>query len=149
MQAQQFLEAGGKRWRITKIPAWFAKSEAPDLMSCVGAWTGSEWVNLDSKELVDIHVPDWETLSTLEEASMKYNYGFLESWKPVRMPTSMKNARPSVTCKYMDSIFSALIVAGYATLHEMRTVYSLEDVFMMVEVLTVHNINEHTAMNKK
>lgn len=146
---QQFLDKGGMRWRISKIPAWFAKTETPDLMSCVSVWADDKWVLLDSPDLIDLHVPSWEIMSELEYASLDFNYGFLKTWKPIRMPNGMGSGRPVVSCRHIDPIFSALISSKYATLHEMKTIYSLEDVFMMVEVLTVHNINEYNAMEKK
>jgi len=148
MLVQSFLKVGGKNWRLTKIPAWFAKTENPDLMPSVAALVNGAWVPLETPELVDEHVPDWEALQKLESAAMDYNYGFLENWRPVKPPASMRSKFAVITCRYMDPIFSTLISANYATLHEMRTVYSLEDVFMMIEALTVSSINEHNAMEK-
>jgi hypothetical protein len=146
---QSFLELGGKKWRLTKLPAWFAKSDEPEIMASVAVLCGKEWIQLDSPELIDEHVPDWEALSFLEQAAMKYNYAFLETWRPIRTPASMAAKYVVVECRNVDTIFSALIAAQYATLHELRTIYSLEDVFMMIEVLTVSSINEHNAIHAK
>lgn len=149
MLVRSFLELGGRRWQLTKLPAWFAKENPPPLMASVSAWHGGAWVALDSDELVDLLVPDWETLTGLERAAFEFNYGFLKTWRPIRLPASMQNSAGAVSHRYVDPLFASLIGAQLATLDQLRTVYSLEDAFLLLEVLTVKSINEHKAMQRK
>ena len=41
-----------------------------------------------------------------------------------------------------------IIEANKATLNELRTVYTLEDAFLMWEVIAVNRFNEYKAMEK-
>lgn len=43
----------------------------------------------------------------------------------------------------------AIIEQGRATLHELRTIYSLEDALNIWEACVVPRYNEYIAMNKK
>ena len=51
------------------------------LMSFVAVDLPQGHVALDSKTLVDNHVPDWETLAKLEAAMMEYNCSFFQNGK--------------------------------------------------------------------
>lgn len=53
---------------------------------------------------------------------------------------------PSVDYQNIDGLCGAIIADGKATLHELRTVYTLEDAFDMFEVIAVTRYNEHLAM---
>ena len=46
----------------------------------------------------------------------------------------------------MDSLIGTLIAHKYATLHELQTVYTLEDAEDMYEIIAVTKYNEHKAM---
>ena len=45
----------------------------------------------------------------------------------------------------MDAMIGTVIAAGKATLHELRTIYDLEDLFILHECCIVPNIAEHDA----
>jgi len=48
----------------------------------------------------------------------------------------------------VDGFIGAIISSGQATLHELKTVYSLEDAFDMWEVIAVTRYNEHLAIEQ-
>lgn len=47
----------------------------------------------------------------------------------------------------ISSICGALISAKLATLHELQTVYSLEDALDLIEILSVDNYNQRKINN--
>ena len=46
----------------------------------------------------------------------------------------------------MDSLIGQLVASGAATLNELKTVYSLEDAFLMWEAVIVPKYNEYAAI---
>jgi hypothetical protein len=46
----------------------------------------------------------------------------------------------------IDGFIGAIVADGKATLHELKTVYTLEDAFLMWEVIAVTRYNEHLAI---
>ncbi|POP42323.1 hypothetical protein CHU32_03555 [Superficieibacter electus] len=46
----------------------------------------------------------------------------------------------------VDGFIGAIVAEGRATLHELRTVYSLEDAFLMWETIAIPRYNEYLAM---
>jgi hypothetical protein len=45
----------------------------------------------------------------------------------------------------IDGLFGAIISEGKATLHELRTIYTLEDAFILWETIAVPKFNEWLA----
>ena len=48
--------------------------------------------------------------------------------------------------KNLDGFIGAIIANDKATLNELRTIYSLEDAFLMWEVIAVTKYNEYLAI---
>jgi hypothetical protein len=48
--------------------------------------------------------------------------------------------------KNTDGFISAIIADGKATLHELRTIYTLEDALDMWEIIAITRYNEYLAM---
>ena len=144
--ASRSVEIRDIRYVIRKIPAVKAKKIIDDKDE-IGVLSAVEvdGVSLENEYLIDKFLPDWEVMDELISIASLYNFEFLESWKPVRFPASMAcNYNPS-ECKYIDAIFSSLISSNMATLNELKTGYSLEDAFQLLEVLTVTRVNEFKA----
>jgi len=144
--ASKVVEVSGKRYVIRKIPAVQAKAMI-DNKDEMGTLLSVEvnGVALENEELIDQLLPDWETLDELIEIATLYNFEFLSNWKPVRFPAAMAGNYNASECRYIDPIFSSLISAGMATLNELKTSYSLEEAFQLLEVLTVTRVNEYKA----
>lgn len=53
---------------------------------------------------------------------------------------------PSVDFQNIDGFIGAIVADGKATLHELKTIYTLEDAFLMWEVIAVTRYNEYLAM---
>ena len=53
----------------------------------------------------------------------------------------------SIEYPNVDDLVGTLVAHRYATLHELKTVYTLEDVEDMYEIIAVTKYNEHLAMN--
>lgn len=139
----------GKTWRFEKIPAVLAKDlldkEVFDLRQYISARYNGSWTPLDNDEFINEVVPDWEVLVKLDNEIYGFNYGFLKIWKPTRVPSKMQSPVTAIECKHVDSLFSTLISNNIATYLELKTVYSLEDAFKLLEVLTVSKINEFNS----
>lgn len=91
------VEIGGKAFVLSKFPAIAGREIVTQypltaipkvgeykanetvmlkLMSYVGVPNGDKPIMLTTRELVDNHVPDWETLAQLEVAMLEYNCSF-------------------------------------------------------------------------
>jgi hypothetical protein len=46
----------------------------------------------------------------------------------------------------IDGFIGAIVADGKATLNELKTIYTLEDAFLMWEVIAVTRYNEYLAM---
>lgn len=51
-----------------------------------------------------------------------------------------------IECVNVPITISTVVTSGYATLHELDTVYGLEDVYDILEIISVNAHNRH-AMN--
>lgn len=61
----------------------------------------------------------------------------------------LKKYRPesdSVGYQNIDGFIGAIISEGKATLQELKTIYSLEDAFLMWEVIAINRFNEWVAV---
>ncbi len=53
---------------------------------------------------------------------------------------------PTVDFQNIEGLFGAIVASGKATLHELKTIYSLEDAWLMWEVIAVTRYNEYLAV---
>jgi hypothetical protein len=51
----------------------------------------------------------------------------------------------SASYKNIDGFFGTIIASGKATLHELRTIYTLEDAFLIWEAVVIPKYNEYMA----
>lgn len=52
----------------------------------------------------------------------------------------------------VDQLIGSIVANKYATLHELKTIYTLEDAYDLFEIIAVSRYNEHMAIedaNKK
>jgi hypothetical protein len=49
----------------------------------------------------------------------------------------------------MSSLLGTIVARGLASLYELDTVYSLEDAFNLMEIITVGNYNQWWAVTRK
>ena len=144
--ASKTVEVRGIKYLIRKLPAVTAK-QIIDQKAELDVLASVEvcGVSLETEELIDHYLPDWEVMGELIDIAANYNFGFLENWKPVRFPAAMAGNYNASECRYIDPIFSTLISSGSATLLQLKQDYSLEEAFQLLEVLTVSRVNEYKA----
>ena len=68
--------------------------------------------------------------------------------KWARLLERTKLPRPeydAISFEIMDGWIGAIIAADKATLHELRTIYTLEDALMLLEVILVTRYNEYLS----
>ena len=151
----KIVKSFGEEWRIDTLPAIQAKvildSNSRDgIFSSVSVFDCDKgFVRLDSDRLVDQYVKSWEWLAPLEVLAMEENFGFLREWRPVTLPSAMRGqSAGAARYRAIDPLFGTLISENLATLHELRTVYSLQDAFIMLDCMMVKKVNEFLASPK-
>ena len=70
--------------------------------------SGSEPIMLTTRDLVNNHVPDWETLVKIEWAMMQYNSSFFENGKMLSFLDLMKGQLEGLVSKMLTSFVQSL-----------------------------------------
>lgn len=136
--------------RLAKIPAWYAQQlvigknvEPADWVVWCEIKDDRGWRRFHDVDEIDEHVEDWIALGEWAEKMAAYNIGFLETFELHRIRSSYDG----VTAMQLDPIFHSIMSAGYATMHELRTVYSLEDAYLMMDSIVTTRVNEKIAID--
>lgn len=121
-----------------------------DIMSYVAvALEDSDTVlRLASLELVNRHVPDWETLTRIEEAMLTYNTSFMRDWRRLDFLRRIGSDAPAEDYRNIDSLVGKVIAGGRATLQQLRTVYTIEDAMHIWEAAVVPEFNDYMAIKE-
>lgn len=143
----------GTPFKFELIPAIAAREllakmegDLSKLRPYIAVEADGKWVKLNSDKLVEMYVPSWETLSLAEQEAYELNFGFLASWQPHHVPDEMKATKYAVAeSKNVDPSVSALVSNGMATYLELRDSLSLEEMFKLLDILTVKRINEYRS----
>ncbi|ATW57901.1 hypothetical protein CNR33_00055 [Pseudomonas phage tabernarius] len=108
-----------------------------------------KWKPLSDGAAINRHVVDklgvftpLQVLNMLMELVRKENFGFLSSWKGVRVPSRFLSDSKQVQSEYTTPMLAALINENKASLKELEEYYSLEDSFRMFDMLSMKNVNE-------
>lgn len=104
---------------------------------------GQSNVRLISKALVDNHVPDFDTLIKLENECLQFNFDFFAQGKVLDFLNKGLSLARIESFRNIDGFIGQIIVSGRATLHELRTIYTLEDAMDMYEAEAVTKYNEY------
>lgn len=83
-----------------------------------------------------------QVLNVLVDLIRKENFGFLSSWKGVKVPVRFLSDSKQVHSEYTTPMLSSLINENKASLKELEEYYSLEDAFRMFDMLSMKNVNE-------
>lgn len=70
------------------------------------------------------------------------NFGFLNRWKGVKVPTRFLSESKQVKSEYTTPMLTALINENKASLRELEEYYSLEDAFKMFDMISMKNVND-------
>lgn len=127
------IEVRGKNYIISKLPATVARevlflyptSNLPKvgdyasservmllLMSYVGVKINDALIPLKTKELVNNHVSDAETLLLLEKEMFKYNYDFFQSGNASTFLTQLEKRATSKGIEILTTLLERLSQAG-------------------------------------
>ena len=108
-------------------------------------------INANVKDRIDVMKPRL-VLSALYQAVHEFNFGFLENRKAVKVPRHLTSDL-DVEVRSVEGespILATLIAEGKATLRELQEFYSLEDAFLIYDVLFIEKLNnaeiQHAAM---
>lgn len=77
-----------------------------------------------------------------------FSFGFLKTWKGVKVPRRFISDAKSVSTEYTDPLISQLIQEDYASLRELEEYYSLEDAFRMFDIMTAKESTPRINMSK-
>ncbi|CAK7193034.1 hypothetical protein COMNV_01245 [Commensalibacter sp. Nvir] len=108
---------------------------------------------LDSAETIDAYVLDpthvvapVAVVKALMNVVHRFNFGFLDTWQPMEKPHVVENTKGVARqSKNLNPMISALLQNHYATLHELETLYSVKDVFVLYDALLEEQINKALA----
>ncbi|WVW37731.1 putative spike protein [Aeromonas phage Gekk3-15] len=135
--------------RLAKIPAWQAKAlmdgnaEVEEWASWGEILVDGTWRRFSGEAEIDGAFDDWVKLGEFGRNMIAYNIGFMNGFSFHRVPASFDGVVP----KRIDPMFHAVMACGYASMSELRTIYSLEDVFLMLDSITTTRLNEKIAMD--
>lgn len=144
-----------REFKFAKIPAIPAKeildgleaeSGLDRLREYISVRSGRLWIPLDCDDAIEAELSSWEQLTEAEVVAYDYNFGFLKGWRPLLTPGGMAvTAYRVAESKNVDPSVAALVSNNLATYKELRDDYSLEEMFKLLDVLTVRKINEYRA----
>ena len=130
---EKSIEVQGKEYVISKLPATVAReilflypsSNIPKigdyatserimllLMSYVGVRVGDSIIPLKTKELVNNHVPDAETLILIEKEMFKYNYSFFQNGNASTFLTILEKRATTKGIEILTTLLERLSQAG-------------------------------------
>jgi hypothetical protein len=116
-----------------------------ELVKWCEVFDSGAWRRLDDEESINKYVDDWVALDKLAADMAEHNFGFLASFRFNRGGVSANYE--CLLPRHLDPLFHSIMASNYATLNELRTVYSLEDAFLMLDSITTTKINEKRAMD--
>lgn len=135
--------------RVADIPAWHTKrlldknSDPEEWVLWCEVLDGGIWRKFRDYDDIDAHIDDWMELGELAEKEVIHSIGFLPEFRLHRVGGGFSGVEPN----HIDPLFHAVMAAGYATLNEIRTVYTLNDVYLMIDSITTTKRNEKLALD--
>lgn len=113
---------------------------------------GVDWRALDSTKTVNEYVFDAaeavlpvKALSALTTIVSEYNFGFLKTWKGVRVPSRFCDPAQTASSENVDPLVAQLIGDGAANMQQLEEYYSLQDAFKMFDVIVARGVNQALA----
>jgi hypothetical protein len=110
---------------------------------------GGQWARLSDPQNINAYVRDicralkaHEVLQALITLVRELNFGFLNTWKPVPIPSRFVSNAEHRKLDHIAPIMSRLISEHLASLNELQEFYSLNDAFDMYDVFANENLNK-------
>jgi len=99
-----------------------------------------------NERFIDCEIIDHCTLELLQQELIRYNERFLENRKDLTFLKSYRSKFRSQGFLNINPIIGAIIDDNKATLNELKTIYSLEDMFNLWEIIATTRYNENKAI---
>jgi hypothetical protein len=123
-----------------------------DLLTQTDVRFAGQWINLIEGDAINEHVrdvlnivPPLLVLRGIMGVVHEKNFGFIATWKGVKVPRRFVNGAPSMNSAHIDPLIAQLIQDEVATMRELEEYYSLHDAFKMFDVMVAKGINEAYA----
>jgi hypothetical protein len=156
------FSAFGRKYRTRQFPATqgfavinMGVSDAPPVVllqhtESLGA--DGKWYSLSVGTNIDALVFDAggllaprAALAGVMNLVYEFSFKFLETWKGVRVPSRFQEGGSILSSSSVEPMISSLIQQETATLRELEEYYSLEDAFIMFDIMTAKAVNESLA----
>ncbi len=100
---------------------------------------------LNTKQMIDAHVLDYEMLLQLVRQVHDYNSVFFFDYEAIAKIPRDNGSSKSASYKNVDGIIGVILSEGKATLKELREDYNIQDAMIMYESIMVPKINQYWA----
>ncbi len=100
---------------------------------------------LNTKQMIDAHVLDYEMLLQLVRQVHDYNSVFFFDYEAIAQIPRDNGSSKSASYKNVDGIIGVILSEGKATLKELREDYNIQDAMIMYESIMVPKINQYWA----
>lgn len=108
-----------------------------------------EWIKLDCADAINRHVNDIIeviaprlVLNGIMSLVNSYNYGFIDGWRGVKIPSRFIDGSQSASSVNIDPLIAQIVSDKTASLRELEEYYSLEDAFKMFDVAVARGVNQ-------
>jgi hypothetical protein len=113
------------------------------------------WIKLDSSRVIAAQIFHPEQIEAPLSVLMRLiakvrevSCSSMYNWEHIKVPKRFVSSANSVEAPRGIPILSTLIVEKLATLHELQSVYSLDDALRMYDDFTANNINKALSQEK-
>lgn len=151
------FEVFGRDYKTTQLPAQRAielmrpgrENHPCELLEHTYIKIEDRWIALDDCDAINLHVSDIinviaprQVLQGVMSLVNEYNYGFIERWRGVKIPSRFIDGSQSASSSNVDPLIAQIISDKTATMRELEEYYSLEDAFKMFDVAVARGVNQ-------
>lgn len=143
------------QYLITQMPAEKARElinissdSGFDVLYSVMKYVFIDGECLDTEKKINSFIPDHIALMELEDKVFMHTFGFLVNWKGIDNLPNINVDFNSIDCAVVDPIVAVILEEKMATLHELRTIYTLVDMMNMWAVINTNRANSYLAQKE-
>lgn len=122
------------------------------VFSLTEAQFDGQWQKLDSRHAINAYVsdlakilPPFTVLRAVMGIVSELNFGFLTSWKGVKVPDRFIDGSAAVASSNSKPLVAQLQANGSASLKDLEEYYSLEDAFKLFDMNVAKGVNDAYA----
>lgn len=120
-----------------------------ELLEETSILVGDSWVQLNEESAINSHINDIigviaprQVLQGVMSLVNEYNYGFIERWRGVKIPSRFIDGSQSASSANVDPLIAQIVSDKTATMRELEEYYSLEDAFKMFDIAVARGVNQ-------